>query len=205
MTSSEARALQFEPRKLERRRFQRVQVALLGRYMLANRQEYPCQTIDMSPGSASLNAPVRGAIGERVIVYLEHLGRVEGEIARHLPQGFAMTIHAAPHKRDKMASQLTWFANRQALGLPEDRRHERIVPRNLAVVIRLESGREVAARLIDVSLSGAAVAMHSKPAIGVGLTIGSTNAKVVRHFEGGIGVEFRLPLSPDRLDENIVL
>jgi hypothetical protein len=37
------------------------------------------------------------------------------------------------------------------------------------------------------------------------MTIGSTNGKVVRHFEGGIGIEFRLPLSPDRLDENIVL
>lgn len=205
MMSSEAEAPHSEQRKLERRRFQRVDVALLGRYMLANRQEYPCETVDMSPGSVSLSAPVRGEIGERVIVYLEHIGRVEGEIARHLPHGFAMTIHAAAHKRDKMASQLTWFANRRALGLPEDRRHERIVPRSLAVTVRLESGREVAARLIDVSLSGAALAMSSKPNVGVGVTLGSTNAKVVRHFEGGIGVEFRLPLSPDRLDENIVL
>jgi hypothetical protein len=204
MMSSEAEA-QAEARKLERRRFQRVEVALLGRYMLPNRQEYPCQTIDMSPGSVSLSAPVRGDIGERVIVYLEHIGRVEGEIARHLPHGFAMSIQAAPHKRDKMASQLTWFANRRALGLPEDRRHERIVPRSLAVTVRLESGREVPARLIDVSLSGAAIAMSSKPAIGAGIVVGSTNAKVVRHFEGGIGIEFRLPLSPDRLDENIVL
>ncbi len=114
MMSNEARALRPEPQKLERRRFQRVQVNLLGRYMLANRQEYPCQTIDMSPGSASLSAPVRGAVGERIIVYLEHIGRVEGEVTRHLPHGFAMTIHAAPHKRDKMASQLTWFANRKA-------------------------------------------------------------------------------------------
>ena len=34
------------------RRHQRVKVALLGRYMLSDRQEYPCQTIDVSPGGA---------------------------------------------------------------------------------------------------------------------------------------------------------
>ncbi len=38
-----------EPR--ESRRFQRVPVTLRGRYMLESRLEYPCQTIEMSPGT----------------------------------------------------------------------------------------------------------------------------------------------------------
>jgi hypothetical protein len=54
-------------------------------------------------------------------------------------------------------------------------------------------------------MSGAAIATESKPSIGSAITVGSTAAKVVRHFQGGIGVEFRLPLSPDRFSENIVL
>lgn len=201
----QAAALRLQPRKIDRRRFQRVTVSILGRYMLANRQEYPCQTVDMSPGGAYLMAPVQGAIGERVIVYLEQIGRIEGEITRHLPQGFALNIQAAPLKRDKIASQLTWLANRQALGLPEDRRHERITPSSPGVILRFESGREVAARLIDISMSGAAVATDSKPSIGCPITVGSTPGKVVRHFQGGIGVEFRLPLSPDRFSESITL
>ena len=41
-----------------------------------------------------------------------------------------MTIAATPRKRDKLAAQLTWLANRHILSLPEDRRHGRIVPRN---------------------------------------------------------------------------
>src|SRR5688572_1851598 len=110
----------------ERRRHQRVRVALLGRYMLPNRQEYPCQTVDMSPGGVLLVAPVQAAIGERVVVYLEHISRIEGKVARHVPQGFAMSISATLRKRDKIANQLTWLANRDALGLPEDRGHERI-------------------------------------------------------------------------------
>ena len=35
----------------ERRRHQRVRVNLLGRYMMTDRNEYPCQVVNMSPGS----------------------------------------------------------------------------------------------------------------------------------------------------------
>lgn len=194
-----------QPRPAERRNYNRVTVTLLGRYMLADRQEYPCQTLDVSPGGAALLAPVRGEIGERVIAYLEHLGRLEGEITRHGPQGFAFSLAAAPRKRDKLASQLTWLANRQALGLPEDRRHERITPRGRSTVLRLESGREIAARLIDVSLSGAGLTCETTLAIGTSVVVGSTPGRIVRHFGGGVAVEFRLALSPDRFDESIVL
>lgn len=192
-------------RPMERRRHQRVRVPLLGRYMLADHREYPCQTLDISPGGTMMVAPVRGAIGERVVAYLEHIGRIEGVVTRHFGSGFAMSIVATIRKRDKIASQLTWLANREDLGLPEDRRHERVVPVNAASVLRFESGRELQVRLIDVSLSGAALALDQRPAIGASVTLGSTPAKVVRHFGGGIAVEFRLALSPDRLDVNIVL
>lgn len=173
--------------------------------MLANREEYPCQTVNISPGGALVVAPVRGAIGERIVAYLEHIGRVEGQITRHLDRGFAFSISATIRKRDKMASQLTWLANRHALGLPEDRRHERVVPRNPMSVVRLESGREIAVRLIDISLSGAAIALDKKLALGMSVVLGRTPAKVVRHFQDGVAVEFLLPLSPDRFDESIVL
>ena len=44
----------------ERRRFQRVHVDLLGRYMLPDRREFPCQVVNMSPGGMALIAPVSG-------------------------------------------------------------------------------------------------------------------------------------------------
>jgi hypothetical protein len=205
MSALQAAAPRLQTRPLERRRHQRVLVSLLGRYMLADRKEYPCQTVDMSPGGVLLTAPVKGQIGERVVMYLEHVGRIEGEIKRHTQQGFAIGIQATPRKRDKLASQLTWLANRTTLGLPEDRRHERITPRVLTSVMKLENGREIPARIIDISMSGAAIALDFRPPLGTGVTIGSTNAKVVRHFQNGVAIEFRLPLSPDRFDENIIL
>src|SRR5579862_1584384 len=124
----------------DRRRFQRVKVNLLGRYMLADRREFPCQVVNMSPGGMALIAPVGGAPGERIIAYVDHLGRLEGHIARSLPNGFAMTISATSRKRDKLAAQLTWLANRHILGLPEDRRHGRIVPRKPTVQVVMPNG-----------------------------------------------------------------
>ena len=190
---------------IDRRRHRRVDVAILGRYMLASRQEYPCQSVDVSPGGLALVTPVRGLIGERIVVYLEHLGRIEGQIVRHTEPGIALSIAATIRKREKLAAQLTWLANRQTLGLPEDRRHERVVPRNPAVILKAPRLSEIAGRLIDVSLSGAAVQVVHRPPLGTVVTLGSTAGRVVRHFEGGMAVEFLLPLSPDRFDEGVIL
>ncbi len=198
-------ALKPSPLPAERRRHYRVPVAVLGRYMLPDRREYPCQTVNMSPGGVLFTAPAKGAVGDRVIAYLEHIGRIEGEIARHVPDGFAMTIQATIRKRDKLAAQLTWLANRDILGLPEDRGHERIVPRQLTTIMRLQNGRELAVRLVDVSRSGAAISMENPLDIGTSVVRGRTAGKVVRHFQGGVAVEFNLPISPDRFDENIKL
>jgi hypothetical protein len=95
--------------------------------MLADRREFPCQVIDMSPGGMALIAPIAGQPGERVIAYVDHLGRLEGRVARVLENGFAMTISATLRKWDKLAAQLTWLANRQILNLSEDRRGLRSV------------------------------------------------------------------------------
>ena len=131
------------PLNEEKRRFQRVRVNLLGRYMLADRREFPCQVLDMSPGGMAIIGPVSGIAGERVVAYIDHVGRLEGTIIRVLPNGFAMSIAATPRKRDKLAAQLTWLANRQILGLPEDRRHDRIVPRNPRSTMVLPDGTAV--------------------------------------------------------------
>jgi hypothetical protein len=173
--------------------------------MLENRQEYPCQSMNISPGGIALLAPVQGHVGERVVIYLEHLGRLEGTIVRHFDLGFAVSMSATRRKQDKLADQLTWLANRPELGLPEDRRHERITPRSASTVVRLMNGKTAAARIIDISMSGAAINVGIPIAIGASITLGSTPGRVVRHFGSGIGIEFLRPLTEDVFDEDIVL
>jgi hypothetical protein len=187
----------------ERRRFQRVRVNLLGRYMLSDRREYPCQVVNMSPGGMALIAAARGQPGERVIAYVDHLGRLEGVVARQFENGFAMTISATPRKRDKLAAQLTWLANRHILNLPEDRRHGRVTPRNPAGRLILPNGINLGCRVIDISQSGAAIATEERPEIGAPVTIGRTPGRVVRHLENGIAVEFTRLQHPDFLEDNV--
>lgn len=194
-----------ETRPLERRRHQRVKVVLLGRYMLDDRREFPCQTLDVSPGGLSVQAPVQGKIGERVVAYLDHLGRVEGRIARLLETGFALAVNVPALKRERIADKLTWLANRQDLGLPEDRRHERIVPRVLRTIVTLASGTEVIGKIIDVSISGAAIAIDSKPSVGSPITLGQTVGRVVRVFETGVAVEFSRLLPAETFGPDIKL
>jgi hypothetical protein len=193
----------FLPLSEERRRFQRVRVNLLGRYMLSDRREFPCQVGNMSPGGMALIAPVRGQVSERVIAYVDHVGRLEGVVARHFENGFAMTIAATPRKRDKLAAQLTWLANRHILGLPEDRRHGRITPRNPAGRLILANGRNVACRVIDISESGAAIATDQRPEIGAPITIGKTSGRVVRHLDDGIAIEFTRLQHSDFLEDDV--
>ena len=91
------------------------------------------------------------------------------------------------------------------LGLPEGRTHERLTPTAPAVALKFENGRVIAARIIDLSMSGAAIATAITPPIGASVVTGTTPARVVRHFEGGIGVQFMLPISPDRFHEGLTL
>jgi hypothetical protein len=199
--------VQERPRVLalsdERRRFQRVRVNLLGRYMLADRREFPCQVVDMSPGGMAVIAPVNGKAGERVIAYIDHIGRLEGSIVRQFANGFAMTISATPRKRDKLAAQLTWLANRHILGLPEDRRHGRVVPRDPVSTMVLPNGTSINCRVIDMSLSGAAIATDQRPPIGTLITLGKTQGRIVRHLEQGFAVEFTRLQHPDFLEESV--
>src|SRR5580692_12641756 len=187
----------------DRRRHQRVKVNLLGRYMLPDRREFPCQVINMSPGGMALIAPVGAQPGERIIAYVDHLGRLEGHVARPFQNGFAMTIAATARKRDKLAAQLTWLANRHLLDSPEDRRHGRMAPKNPTGRLIMPNGVNLACRIIDVSQSGAGIATEQRPPIGALVTLGKVQGRVVRHLENGFAIEFTRLQHPDFLEDNL--
>ncbi|PZO80503.1 MAG: pilus assembly protein PilZ [Mesorhizobium amorphae] len=174
----------------ERRTFQRVAVRIHGRYMLEDRSEHPCMVLDMSPGNVAFRCERSGEPGERVIAYLDHVGRIEGVVTRHLDDGFAMTVMASDRKKEKLAAQLTWLANKHELDLPEDRRHDRVAPRNPLTVLQLADGRQYRCRIIDLSLSGVAIEIDVRPAMGMEVLIGNMRGRVVRQFEEGVAVEF---------------
>ncbi|WP_413466502.1 PilZ domain-containing protein [Mesorhizobium sp. B4-1-4] len=55
-------------------------------------------------------------------------------------------------------------------------------------------------RIIDLSLSGAAIEIDVKPAIGVQVMLGTMRGQIVRHFEDGVAIEFAVIQRPETLD-----
>jgi hypothetical protein len=174
----------------DRRRHKRVAVSMLGRFMCQNKQEYPCRLLDISVGGAAIMAPVTPEIGERVVAYFEHVGGIEGLAVRAFDGGFAFKIQATQHRREKLAAQLTWLANRNELGDIEDRVHERLTPATSLSSLQLAEGIVLNCRVLDVSISGASVATPARPEIGSEVTLGKLRARVVRHHAEGFGVRF---------------
>ena len=173
----------------DRRRHKRVGITLLGRFMRANKQEYPCKLFDMSVGGCAVMAPVAVEPNERIVAYFDHIGGLEGTVVRNFEGGFALHFENTRHRREKLAAQLTWLINRDVLTGIDERRHERIVPRNGSSSLKIGE-TDVPCQVLDVSISGASVATESRPPIGTELLLGKLRARVVRHHEQGLGLQF---------------
>ncbi|MEM7621044.1 MAG: PilZ domain-containing protein [Pseudomonadota bacterium] len=184
---------------VDRRRYQRVRINLLGRFMRENKNEYPCRLLNISPGSVALMAPVAGELDESIIVYFDHLGRIEGRLTRVFEGGFALVLNASLYKREKLAEQLTWLANRSSLNLVDDRKHDRVMPNNVLQTLAFPDGNKRQCRILDVSISGASVALKDRPEIGLEIMLGRMRGKVVRHHKQGIGIEFMDIQNPNAL------
>jgi len=185
----------------ERRRFQRVHIDLFGRCVRQDKAEHCCRTIDVSPGGMKLLSTAAPEVGENVVVYIDALGRFSGRVVRSEHDNFSMTISASAEKREMLADKLTWFANRIALDLSEQRRHERIEPFQKFALLRLDSGDEHVVKIRDISASGVAVESSFAPPVGERVSIGKTYGKVVRRFDGGFAAQFLTPFPPSAIDE----
>lgn len=174
----------------DRRRHKRHVLPLLGRFMRANKQEFPCRLNDISVGGASIMSPVDVEMGERIVAYLDEVGGIEGEVVRVFDGGFAIKLNATQHKREKLAAQITWLVNKDELGGSFGRRHKRFDVVNKTSTLKLFDGSTVDCRVIDVSLSGASIATSARPPIGDEVMFGKLRCKVMRYHDRGIGVQF---------------
>lgn len=200
MQTARDSATEIHDESTEDATFQNVAVDLHGRLMCADFNEFECVALEMSPGEVLFKCGALPRLHERIISYIDHIGRIEGKVKKLNDDGFVISVHATERKRQKLAAQLTWFANKNELGLPEDRRHERIVPRNPNGEIRLADGETYPCRIVDLSMSGAALELEVRPDLGTQVILGSMRARVVRHFDDGIAIEFATIQPPQTLE-----
>lgn len=106
---------------LQKQRAKRYPVRLTGRYLLADRTEWQCHSIDISPTGILIHGLAKPYHGQKIVIYLEEIGRLEGVVVRLKPEGFALSIHATDRKREQLAMLLDKIAKGE--GAPR-RSHE---------------------------------------------------------------------------------
>jgi hypothetical protein len=188
----------------ERRRHPRSHLKLQGRYMLSDGSEFPCETVDVSPGGIAIRGLKAGQLGERVVVYIEDLGRIEGAVLRSASGWFTVEIRAPSKKLERLAETIAWLVKNKEEGLANRRNRRRIDAADEPILLRTVDGATFAARLIDVSTTGAAVLVDIALPIGAHVSIDDKPASVSRRFPGGVAVTFR-ETAPERVREILTL
>ncbi len=166
-----ANAPRFVP---DLRRHRRVPLKLAGRFMREDRREYPCELQDVSVGGADF----------------EHLGGLDAIVTRAYRDGFAVQFKITPHKREKLAAQITWLINRDAFPDEEGRLHERIGTSGRKARLRTDENITIDVDVLDISVSGASVGTAARPPIGTPVMLGEFKAVVRRHHAQGLGLQF---------------
>ena len=186
----------------ELRKHRRLPLSLAGRFMRADRSEYTCRLKNVSVGGAAVITAHTPDVGERVVAYFDHLGGLEGVVARITSDGFAFVFKVTEHKREKLAAQITWLINKDDFPSEASRIHERTGTRGRRTTLRVEEGVIIDVELLDLSASGASIGTPARPPIGSFVLAGKTRAIVRRHHEYGIGLQFLSLLSPEALRDS---
>lgn len=173
----------------ERRHFPRYALDLPGRFMRADKLDYPCHLTDISIVGAAFSTPTVLTVGEHLIVYLLHLGGLEGDVVRRFPGGFAMGITATQRKREKLAAQIRRLSAQPEISHSEERSFPRVPVERIATLLLLD-GTSLECPMLDVSRGGASIVAPIRPPLGTEVVLDNQRAIVVRHHEEGIAVEF---------------
>ncbi len=177
-----------------------------GRRLTLDGDDLPCRVIKMSTTHAAIVGTERAEPGETVVCYLDNIGMVRGRVSRPLSDGFILRLQMTEPRRREVRAALQWHAER-ACSSEEMRASPRIVPISRAVEVWLGDAFRVRGLILNISISGAAIAIKpsERPFQGAPVRVGRRAATVVRLLEKGVAVKFDEPFDPREFDHNIVL
>lgn len=178
------------PSGLDRRNSQRSPLSLPGRFMRADKLDYPCRIDNISVDGAAVATPALLTVGEKIIAYILHLGGIEGTVVRRFEGGFAMSFTATQRKRDKLAAQIWRLKGADIAEAAEEREHSRAPGDRRLTLLLLPDGTALECPTLDISQCGASIVTPIKPALGSEVIFANRPAAVVRHHDDGIAVEF---------------
>jgi len=180
-------------------------VALAGRILLPCGAERDCLCrLSQADEGYVVIRDAGAAVGSRVICHVDGLGVVEASVTTVSRGSLRLSVEGSPAHRARLATRLAWHRARQD-GRGEQRGASRVTPLEPAIDVTLADGTAVAARIADLSATGAALETALRPPLDAALTVGRRRARVVRHTDTGVAVRFVLPLRPEDVSAGIRL
>ena len=178
----------------ERRRYERVAIDAKGRFLAPDGSEHQCTLRDMSLGGLGISSDYEVHPGEQVIIYLDNFGRFEGNVVRTFEGGFAIETVINGPRRQRLQERLASYARGDTDAATSRRTFQRYAAGEAGVdtmsMLHIDGADPVECRVIDMSLGGAQVAVQNRPPIGTPVMLGRMKGRVVRHTDGGIGIQF---------------
>jgi hypothetical protein len=154
-----------------------------ARFMLPDRRECRCKIAGLSVDGALFITSERPPVGTSIIAYITSVGRTAGYVAGLSPAGLLVRFSGTEAQRMRIREQLSVPAT------GEQRRAPRVVLHDANSVL-MANGESVPCVVRDISLTGAALLTKLRPAVESTVYIGRMKGRVVRHFDGGIAIEF---------------
>lgn len=172
----------------DRRRHFRADIPQKGRFLTDPGEDFPCVVVNLSAGGALLRAKNPPEVGQSVVIYIDDVGRFEGKVIRSGNHSFAVDYRSRRAKSKRTADALI-----QVMNKTDDNKDRRKAPRiktDSDATVIFEDGETVPCAIRDISLTGASIELDPAPQLGAQLQLGKMMAKVVRRFDGGVGVVF---------------
>lgn len=182
--------------------FSRITLAV--RFMLPDMSEHACRAASVTAIGAVLLTSHEIEPGTPLVAYVDELGRIEAEAGERTLAGIAVTFHLTGFRLERVKAKLRHLAGDPGQhATAVQRRHERFKPSYGKAEVTLPNGKAHPCEIIDISLSGAAVRITVKPAIGSHLALGKTRGRVVRHLADGVAIEFVKQLGESELRKQL--
>lgn len=189
-----------------------VDVMVDGTYVLPNWYDpqgrlrtFACRATRVSPFRMMVEAPVVGKVGDSLTSYFQDFGNLEGTISDTMSGGLLFELEMTRSMRAKLAEKLIWLEKKRKdpTSVTDSRKNPRFIPKASQSTVTLADGTVHGCFIIDVSLSGVAVAAQIRPPVGMPLAVGACVGRVNRHLADGFAVSFVSEQSRDELNRFI--
>lgn len=170
----------------DHRRSKRAGLKLPGRYMLSDGGEFRCHTIDVSATGIAIQAYVVAKVGERVVAYLDELGRIEGVVVRRGEDWFAIDARTSQSRIDRIAQKIAALSGESSEAFAVAPTEAQVRP----AALRTTFGQDFVVRIADETPTGAKVLADFKLLPGAHVTIDGRQAVVDLDSPDGFRVVF---------------